>query len=642
MTERVSFEEFDREVAAFQVRLQELRTRRVLDGGESGDEAAAAAFLELETAAEELRVAHEELWATGNELARRAPHDRDRDLLRVIFKDLPAAVILLDRSGRIRRVNQRAVDLLGVTADYLSGKPFPVFVDLPARAALRSHLAAVIRGKDEHVVTTSLLRMGSSIPVRLVFSTVQMPADSRPVIIALVLPADGAPSAGERLSGEATPSTGPAQSRPWMDRPQAVRAATRRLDLVTEAARLLLDEGGGAEGVVLHAVATLLCRTFAEWAIIDLIRDGQLTRAAVCGPADDASLSTISGLEQAVVDKAELPIAVIKNGQSRLYAHIEDASIFGEDERDVPFLSAMGAHSALCVPIEADDQSMGAITALRQRDSDPFSLSEQAAMEDVAGLLARTLRSERRLARRSAGSGALREPVSPRALPPPGDLDVAWLHRSPDPDGAVSTGFLEFFPSMNGWGAFLADTPSGGEPAAAYLSMLRQWINLLALTGDDPGTMLTQLNWAMRRLGGSDHLVSAMAAHFATTAGRAQIRLASAGHRSSLTLLADGRVQRTDGGGQPLNGSDDAVVHSAVADLGPGDLLLFYNNALFDTHNSVGDGFGQSGQLSIALARAAGGTAQDALDIVSTALSAFADGGLQRSIFTAAVRFTGQ
>jgi len=637
MTERVSSEEFDRDVAAFQLRLQDLRTGREI-GGEGEDEAPAAVFLELETAAELLRVAHEELWAVGNELARRnTPGDRDRDLLRTVFKDLPVAVILLDRFGRVRRANQRATDVLGVTADYLSGKPFPVFVDLPARAALRSHLAAAARGKEEHVIATSLLRLGVPIPARLALSTVQVPADSQPVIMAVVLPADGVESDGVGRPAAAV-TVAPARAA---QSPHAVVAATKRLDLVASVARLVLGERGGSEAVVLHAVAILLCANFAEWVTIDLMCDGELSRAAACGPADDASLQTVSALERAVAGKAELPATVIDDGEGRLFAHVEDVSILGEDERGVPFLSAIGAHTALCVPIEADGQAMGAVTALRTQQSTVFSLTDQAALEDVAGLLALALRSDRRWARHSTELAAFRAAMSPRAGPPQPGMDVAWFHRTAGSDVSLRSGLLHFLPRADGWGAFLGDTPNDGGSAAVYLSMVRHWVSLLGLTGEEPGTLLTQLNWAMRRVGGADQPISAMATQVTVTAGSARIRLASAGHRSSLTLRADGRVQRTDGGGQPLNTGDNAEVHSDSVDLAPGELVLCYNNALFDAANSTGETFGQSGQLVDALARAARGTAQDVVDRIGAALSAFADGGIDEDVLAMAVRFIG-
>lgn len=634
MTERVSLAEFDREVAAFQVRLQELRTQRLV-GGEGGDEAAAAAFLELETAAEELRVAHEELWVSGNELARRtAPNDRDRDVLRVVFRDLPLAVILLDRSGRIRRVNQRAVDLLGATADYLSGKPFPVFVDLPGRAALRSHLAAVARGKEEQVIAVSLLRQGARVHVQVALSTVQVPADSRPVIMAVVLadelrrPADG-------------PALAPADhARPWADRPQAVRAATERVDLVTEVTRLLLRADGASDAVVLHGLATLLCGRFAEWVSVDRLSEGRLTRASVCGPASPGSEATLGTLERAVVGKAELPRGVVESGQSRLEAHVDDQSIFGDDDRGVPFLVAMGAHSVLCVPIEADGHRMGALTALRGRDREPFSLAEQGALEDVGGLLGLALR-ERQLPRRAAhvpADGSSDVLVAPGGPP---ELQSAVFLRAVHPVGPPASDILDVYPGLTGWGAFLVDGPDG-EASAAYLSMVRQWARLLGLTTDDPAALLTQLNWAMGRLGMGRHPVAANAVHIDVTANIAPVRLASAGHSSSLILRADGRVERTDGGGQPLTGGEPVVLHEAAPQLHRGDLLLLYNDALVDTRDSTGAGFGQSGQLRMALARAADGTAQEAVDTVAKALHDFADAGLQHNVAAAGIKFTGR
>ena len=107
-----------------------------------------AVFLELELAREEL-AGH----ARGGDRAEPgAMHrhsdavDRDRTLLRAVFGELPVPVFVLDDGGFIRRANGAAAELLGTSTAYMAGKPFPVFVDLAARAALRSQLSAVLRG----------------------------------------------------------------------------------------------------------------------------------------------------------------------------------------------------------------------------------------------------------------------------------------------------------------------------------------------------------------------------------------------------------------------------------------------------------------------------------------------------------------
>lgn len=636
MTESMTFEEFDREVTAFQLRLQELRALRTL--GEGGEEAAEAVFLELETAAEELRVAHEQLWTTGNELAQaNAPEDRDRNLLRSVFRELPLPVILIDQEGRIRRLNQKAVELLGAGADYLSGKPFPVFIDPPQRAALRSHLAAVTRGSSHGtaLLNTGLLRQGRSVPAQLLLSTIRVPADRRPVVVAVVVSADH--------PRPAPPSIDPADpgARPHNEQAEALQASVRRSDALVAVAELVIEEMGNSEAALVHALGRLLCRDFADWVIVDLLRDGQLTRAAVCGPGEPASTALAQALERAPVGTPELPCAVIGSGRSRLEAHVEDPTLLGDDDRGVPFLSAMGAHSVLSVAIAGQDRSQGAVTALRGRDRNPFSLSEQATLQDVARLLGQAVQTARRVERRTSLVRSPPATLTPRRLPTVPGLEVAFFHRSAEYDGDSAPGLVDVYPSRGGLGAVLGDVEIGGDHAVLTLSEVRHWARLLGLTGATPEVLLERLNTGLRRSGEDAPLVSLSALHVAVEAGRATVRLASAGQRSSAAVRADGRVQHADGGGQPLGGSDDVVVHADDSQLEPGDLIFCYNNALFDSRNSDGAGFGQSGQLGTALARAAGGTAQQVTDALSEALAAFTGGVIGPDVVALSVRFTG-
>ncbi|HEX4257346.1 MAG TPA: PAS domain-containing protein, partial [Streptosporangiaceae bacterium] len=66
----------------------------------------------------------------------------ERRLLRAVFQEAPVALFLLERDGTVRRVNNRASDIIGSRPAYAAGKAFTVFVDLPFRAAVQTYLAA--------------------------------------------------------------------------------------------------------------------------------------------------------------------------------------------------------------------------------------------------------------------------------------------------------------------------------------------------------------------------------------------------------------------------------------------------------------------------------------------------------------------
>ena len=58
-------------------------------------------------------------------------------MLRAVFQEAPVPSFLLERDATVRRVNNRASDLIGSRPAYAAGKPFTLFVDLPSRAAVR-------------------------------------------------------------------------------------------------------------------------------------------------------------------------------------------------------------------------------------------------------------------------------------------------------------------------------------------------------------------------------------------------------------------------------------------------------------------------------------------------------------------------
>jgi len=103
-----------------------------------------AAFAELDGAIDALTQRQ------ASAAARRAgapaePVRAERRLLRAVFQEAPVPLFLLERDGTVRRVNNRASDIIGSRPAYAAGKPFTLFVDLPSRAAVQTYLAAAAR-----------------------------------------------------------------------------------------------------------------------------------------------------------------------------------------------------------------------------------------------------------------------------------------------------------------------------------------------------------------------------------------------------------------------------------------------------------------------------------------------------------------
>lgn len=633
MTEAEQTAAFDRNMAAFHTRLEALRTT----SGVSADGPMGSVLRELEWAAEQLRLSHDGLTVRTTELEQRhATAERDRHLMRSAFRDFPLASLLLDRDGRIRRANRRATELLGVSSDYLSGKALVVFVDVAERTTFRARFGVLLRTQEEQSFVTVLQSRGVAVPTRLRFSSVRVPNDPRPLIVAVAEPVHAAPGgAGPPIAEEPVaehPVTGPDSD--------VIRSLTLRGDLISELTRVLLDETGGSEPVLLQRTGALLCVDTADWAVIDLLRDGAPTRAVVCARAAEEDPILAQAMERAEVAAAALPCGVMNGGGSQLHPHIEDMTLLGVDDRGLPLLSTFAAHTLLCVPVLSGDEPVGAITLLRNRSRESFGLLEQAAVEVVGDLLGRSLRRTPRRPRSSGGS-AVATPFLPHRMVSAPEIDVAWLHRPAWRPGTGAAPFLDFYDLPEGWGATLGSVADSGPRAQAYVAMIRQWALLAASPGTDPSDVLLQLDEGLRRLHPGDVAASAAVLTLAPCPDGLRVRLASAGHRSSMALRADGRVQRTDGGGRALNDPGGPETHEDVNLLAVGDALVLFTNELPEITNDRGETFAGSGVLVNSLARTCDQPMRQVMDLLNDELSAFAPQGLDVDLVVVGIRFLG-
>lgn len=637
MTAAEPIAQFDRELGAFYSRLLEFRDAQAAGTGDPG-----AVVQALESAADQLRGLHDGLTSRAAGLAaRQTSVERERQLMRAVFRDLPFAILLLDRDGRVRRTNRRANDLLGVSADYVSGKPFAVFLDVADRSSFRIRLSMVLRQGEEQFLPAGLLRSGRRVPTRLALTTVELASDPRPLIAVLAVPDEpgpyGAPTGTEELLARASApvdSPSPLHTGPDSDE---IRSQVRGGDTISDVTRILLEETGGPDAVVLQRAAGRLAAGFADWVVIDVLRDGTPTRAVVASPATERDSLLTQAVERADVRAAALPCQVIENGQSVLIPHLEDLFVLGADERGVAFLGAVGAHSLLCAPLVRRGQTIGALTLARTGTTEPFRFAEQAAAQELGELLGYVLQGPGAPTVAPGSESAEPEPFLPQRVLSAGQLDVAWLHL---PGQRGTAPFLDFYDQPGGWGAAIGSAAIGGSAAQSHVAMVRQWALLLGSSGLGTAEVLARMDEGLRRLRPGEPPVGAAVLRLSETDGRLTVEIGSAGHRSSLWMRTDGRVQRTDGGGTALNAPDGPASHCVTDLLVPGDCMVFYTNELPDVTNEVGQTFAGSGELANCLARAVGQPARRVVDSLTAALTAFASGAHSDAVVAVAIRYT--
>ncbi|HWG15563.1 MAG TPA: SpoIIE family protein phosphatase [Streptosporangiaceae bacterium] len=167
-----------------------------------------AAFAELDGAIDALSALQAQTAARKAE----APSEQtrsERRMLRAVFQEAPVPLFLLERDGTVRRVNNRASDIIGSRPAYAAGKPFTMFVDLPSRAAVQTFLAAAARTGRARQTECALLGDEGVVQARLTVEPIMLPEDASVLLVAAshtVIPA-AARSSLETSRTTAVPDT---------------------------------------------------------------------------------------------------------------------------------------------------------------------------------------------------------------------------------------------------------------------------------------------------------------------------------------------------------------------------------------------------------------------------------------------------
>lgn len=617
MTDAIGLQALEQALNALTTRVSSLREARSAypaDPRSTLD----AALAELDTAGELLEASLQELRKTPRRSGEReSGSQRELKLLRQVFRTFPVPVVVLDASGVVRRISAETSHMLGSPAGYLIGRSFPLFVDVSRRAAFRSHLTAVRQGGQTATFQTRLAHQGRAHTVQLAVTRLTMPGEPQEMTAVVILPLEA------QVAGA---HPGPA------DRSDAslVLAAARRQELLSRMTRLLLDEESLRQPVTVTRAARLLAAESADWVIADVVRDGMPRRAVVLGPSDKPVTELVRLIEGLSPLAAPAVAHVLTGGSGVVHEMLEEETLLGEVPGGPPLLRVMGGASLLVVPIQGEVGALGALTLLRLRDREPFSLADLGLMEEIGVHLGLALRARRSFQTRSQAADALRTSVVPRSLPDiPGFEAAAIYHAGSSPVGAE---FYDVFPVENGWGFALGGAAGKGEEAASVSAMVRNGLRVVSVWESDPGEALRKLNHA---LVAQNNGMFVMAVAGFVRARR--IRLASAGHHPAAILQPDGAVRFTAGGGVPLGIAPEAEMFTEELRLTSGQTLVFYSDGLVTSRNDQGEAYGES-RLADVLARCVGRSPADVVKAVEEDRHAFSGGRVWDEVVILALR----
>jgi serine phosphatase RsbU (regulator of sigma subunit)/PAS domain-containing protein len=601
------------EIAAFRARSGALRQSAALPGAPL-PQLLEAAFAELDGAIDAAARLRAEAVPAGDQGADST--DAERRLLRAMFASAPVPMFLLDRDGTVRRANVRAGELLGSGTGYATGKALTAFVDLPSRAAVHSQLAAVVRTGKGRRVACSLLGRDAVISAVLLLDVIDRGAEPGLVMAAAIpVPSrppaaqDGAqdgtkggaeagtraaPKPGQRATPAPPPasSTAPAAGDTVNPAPaddsealRTVEAITHRLDVVTAATRLLLENATFSESVTLQRCARLLAGELAAWVIVDVERRQRLRRQVVMGPAGADAEHTARVVGGVDPQPGSAPRQVHDTGSSMLLAHAGDLGILGTSPDGVPLLMQLGATSLLSVPLTDGEHSYGVLTLARRGDERHFEIADLGLVEELGEQLALAIRVDRMFRRRTEIADMLQASLLPRELPavPGTEISAAYVAATDGID--VGGDFYDVFRTPDGWGLSIGDVCGKGEDAAAVTAAARHGIRTIAHWNSDPFEVLSQANELLLSQEYDGRFVTACAALLRWEGKELKVVIGGAGHPAPVVVRQDGRVQMLAGGGMPLGIFADSEASREEVTLTQGDVLFLYTDGITEARN---------------------------------------------------------
>ncbi|MGH3281516.1 MAG: SpoIIE family protein phosphatase [Trebonia sp.] len=559
----------------------------------------------------------------------------ERRLLQAVFQHAPAPLFLLEQDATIRRANNAAARLLGAPSGYATGKPLTAFVDLPFRAVVRTLLAAVSRTGEPRTANCRLLIPDGRADVTLSVAAADLPGDQPPLIVTAA-PEPAAPGPVAAWITAPRSAEAAARKRRPAETDSAVAAMTRRLDAVTAVTRLLLDNSTFSEAVTLQRCARLLAEEIADWAIIDIHRDGRLLRQVAAGPRGGHGNQPASLPRGVDPGQESLPALVHSTGKSVLLAHLDDPATLGPGPDGAPLVMLLGVTSLICVPISDGTTGYGTLALGRLADSGPFRVADLGLAEELGRHLAIAIRVDRVFRQRSQVAEALQASLLPARLPTVPGLEFAAAYIGAAQFQEISGDFYDVFKAGGGWGIAVGDVCGKGQDAAAMTAAARHAIRALSHVRSAPADVLSATNEVLVTEDYGERFVTALLAFLRQRGRRVQVRLGSCGHPGPAIVRADGRVEILEGEGLPLGLFEDAMPGRQEVELRAGDTLFFYTDGVTEARGADLTFF--EDRLADALAAVAGRSAAEIVHAVQELVTSFSSGELKDDVTILAVR----
>ena len=366
-----------------------------------------------------------------------------------------------------------------------------------------------------------------------------------------------------------------------LDDVTAVKEAEMRTRVLAESGRALvasLDYEQTLANVALMAVPTL-----ADWCAVYLADEQLNIRRIVAAHRSNRKQALADRLRELQGEQVqpESPLAqVIRTGGSHLFQEVSDEALVrrAQSEEELELMRALALRSLVMVPMRVPNRTIGAMVLATDDESLRRLTTEDQELAEQLGRRAAVAIENARLYRQlSDVAETLARSFLPSELPDVPGWEVASLYRPMLSDMRIDVGgdFVELLAVGSRWFAVIGDIEGKGVLAATISALMRHGTRLAAQQRPEPGSMLAQLDQALR-----SHPSEVTSTILCARLGRANLVIASAGHPPPLVATAEGRTRELDIAGPLLGAFGDASWRQQRFAIRMEELVLLYTDGI--------------------------------------------------------------
>jgi serine phosphatase RsbU (regulator of sigma subunit) len=395
-------------------------------------------------------------------------------------------------------------------------------------------------------------------------------------------------------------------------------AATQRIALLAEAS-MTLSRSLDLE-TTLAEVGRLLVPRFADWCLLQLLRDGELETVTV-QHRDPDTTKWARSLTSAFPTRMDAPTGapnVVRTGRSEIYpflpAELVEASAVSAEH--LAILRRLGFTSAIVAPLTGRDGVVGALTLIHAESGRRYQDADVAFLEEMADRVALALDTAATFqdqSQRLAGVTLVAEAAQRAILAQPpariGPISLSVRYLSAAAEAQVGGDLYEVVPAGSSVRLLVGDVRGKGLSAVRTATVVLGEFRAAAAGPGDVATVAREID---RRIPpyllDTEEFVTAVLVDIDHD-GRFQV--VSCGHPAPVLLTAQGDIEEVQlDSSPPLSlGVNPLTAHGK---LDPGDRLLLFTDGMIEARSPTGE-FINPAPFLPALARGEFGSALDAL-----------------------------